>query len=252
MTQDERTLADGLLEAHLAAALPRMAGGSEQGEGAAAGAAGAGGEGEGGEPPALERLASAFESFKTDVTGRFDSLTERIPAPAAAAAEEEDEGDDELGYEFDFEDDDYDEEGALTPEASMKAMQQMMRQVAQEAMQPHLERQQDERRDEAAAALEERYPKLREEKFQDEMIGKTIAFARDLGVPALAREPGLLEIVYLAHEAMENGANEVPAGSEREVVLSRSGAAGGAGEDQEDEGDKIVAAANKGRFRLGS
>lgn len=248
MTQG--TLYGALKDADRIAALPRMAGGSDQAEGAAEGAPGAAEATEGAPatPDALERLASSFEAFQSDVTNRFETITSRLPEQAA----EEDIPDDDLaGYEFEFGDEDYDEEGALTPEASMRAMQDMMRQVAAEQMRPHLEAQAQERRIAEADALEERYSKLQDSAFQDEMVDETIRFCQEIGRPELAREPRMLEIVYLAHEAQQHAENEVPAGSEREVVLSRSGAAGaGQGEDQDDDGDRIVNLATKGKFRL--
>lgn len=243
------TLYGALKDADRIAALPRMAGGSDQAGGAVEGA-GAGAEGTEGAPAtpdALERLASSFEAFQSDVTNRFETITSRLPEQAA----EEEIPDDDLGYEFEFGEEDYDDEGALTPEASMRAMQDMMRQVAAEQMRPHLEAQAQERRISEADALEERYSKLQDETFQTEMIDETIRFCQEIGRPELAREPRMLEIVYLAHEAQQHAENEVPAGSEREVVLSRSGAAGaGQGEDQGDDGDRIVKLATQGKFRL--
>jgi hypothetical protein len=247
MTQG--TLYGALEDADRIAALPRMAGGSDQAEGAE-GAPGAaeGTEGAAATPDALERLASSFETFQNDVTNRFETITSRLPEQQA---EEEVEDDDLAGYEFEFGEEDYDDDGALTPEASMRAMQDMMRQVAAEQMRPHLEAQAQERRIAEADALEERYSKLQDETFQTEMIDETIRFCQEIGRPELAREPRMLEIVYLAHEAQQHAENEVPAGSEREVVLSRSGAAGaGQGEDQGDDGDRIVKLATQGKFRL--
>jgi hypothetical protein len=232
-------------------ALPRLAGADGEGEGEGGEDAGEGG-GESAETPAsLDRLMESFETFKGEVSGRFDTLSKQIPKPSADE-EDDGEGDDEdfEGYSFDFEDNDFDETGDLTPDAQMRALQGMIQQAVADAQRPMLEQQAAERRMSQSNALEDKYPQLKEDDFQDEMIEKTIAFAKQIGAPALAREPALLEIVYLAHRAQEKAGDEVSAGDEREVKLEHGGAARANAAGERDDGDAIVKAAGGGKFRL--
>lgn len=223
----------------------------------AAGTEGTEGAGENGaaaetQPSSLDKLATSFEKFQTDWTGRFDELSKRIPEPSGDEDDEDDGADDDSGYEFSFEDDDYTDEGQLTPEAEMKALQQMIQQQVAAELGPEREKAAARERMTQANALEKKYPALREEGFQDEMISATKEFAKQLGAPALAREPALLEIVYLAHAAQEKAGDEIPAGEEQEVTLEHGGAARANRETERDEGDAIVKAATKGRYRVGA
>lgn len=194
-----------------------------------------------------DKLLESLEAFKTDVSGRLDALQQRIPEPA----EEEPEAEDDPGFEFTFSDEDYGEDGELSQEAQMRALNELVRQQVAEAQRPHLEREAKQRRMSEADALEKQYPDLAKEDVQDAMIEKVVAFANELGVPELAREPKLLEIVYLATEAEKVAADE-RSGDEQEFVMERSGAARAAASGQDDTADRIVGAVRKQQFRLGS
>lgn len=193
-----------------------------------------------------DRLAEMFEQFTTQVGSRLDTFEQRL-APAEPA-----EPEDEELYLPEFDDDDYGEDGEITPEAQMRALAEIVNHVVEERERPIREAEAQRQRDEYADKIEEKYPKLQDPKYREKVIDETVKFAAGIGQPDLARDPRVLERVFLAMEAQERAEGETPAGSEQEVHLERPGAAtptGGTGEM--DEGDRIVARMN-GRHRLGS
>lgn len=197
-----------------------------------------------GEAGGVDKLASSFEKFQSDVMGRFDSLSQRIPEPEPYVDEanplELDLGDFGPG------------DVELTDAGGLTAIEELVRRAAVEQVAGLQGVRDRETRLAYANELEAKYPALQDETVQDEMISKTIAFAREIGRPEMAMDPRLLERIYLAHEAERRSASEVPAGRERGVTLERGSAAGAGGLKQEDEGDRIVAAFNRGKFRLGA
>jgi hypothetical protein len=165
------------------------------------------------QPSSLDRLAESFEpfeSFQADVRGRFDALTERIPEPP--------EYEPEIGDLLDF-GDFAPEHVELNEDGQRAALEQLVRQAALEEVGPLLGEREKADRMAEANALEQKYPRLRDEAFQDEMIGLAIGEANRVGKPELAREPWWLEKVYLSHAAQQRAATEVPVGEEREVTL---------------------------------
>lgn len=218
-----------------------------------------GGAGEGSEEAgdaggdSVSRLTQAFETFQGDISSRFDRL-EKARAEPEMEGDEEGDDDDLPGVDFEFADEDFDEQGQVNQEAQMRELAKMMRAVAREENAPILAAREDERRMAEADALEERYPQLADSKYQDEIVEKTVAKAKALGKPELAREPKFLEMVHLEEVARQGAAAETPAGRTQGATLERGGAAAPAGgkDPSEEEGDRIVAAATKGRFRLGT
>lgn len=201
-------------------------------------------------------LLDEFRTFRGDMLSRFEGLEGRLPQQQTTEGEGEGEGEEEGLEELDlsqFSDDDFTDDGALTPEAQRRALQQMIQRGVAEALRPEQERAAQERRDEYADMLEEQYPELQDPKVQDAMLTKTRAYAESLGQPKLAQDPQLLEMVYLAEKMRERQGNEVPAGSQQGVTLERGGPAGPAAQrNQEDDGDRIVKLAKSSHFRLGS
>jgi hypothetical protein len=197
------------------------------------------------------RLMEQFNTFTSDVTSRLDRFEQ------AQQPEEDEEDDDDLSqYALDpndFSDDDFSDDGNLTPEAQQRAFVEMMRRVAKAELAPFEAQRAEERRVAEADALEEKYPELQEESVQDAMIEKVVAFAKQIGQPELAREPALLEMVYLAEKAKERAGDEIPAGSERTVRLQTGSTAPPAeSREQTDDGDRIVSLANKSHYRIGT
>lgn len=209
-----------------------------------AGAAGGGEQATGG---GGDRLFEAFQSFQQDVTGRLDQFEQRFEEPA----DDEDPyaGLDDAAV---FGNEDYDVDGQLTPEAQQRAFEQMVQQGVQAAMQPHLEQRAQDRRDAEADALEAKYPVLGDPAKAGEYINKAVQQAQLLGRPELAREPGFLEMVYLADEATKKSAAEQSAGGQQEVTLERGGGAApadGSGGGNDDA--KRIAGLAARRFSVG-
>lgn len=217
------------------------------------------GEGGGDEGSEASRLLEAFQTFQQDVGSRFEQLEQRLPQPQQQEEEEpQDEFDPSL-YEVDpsgFSDEDFGDDGELTPEAQQRAFAEMVQRAAraeaEKLVNPLIEQRMQEQRDRYADELEERYPQLQDPETQDRMISLTVEAANRLGRPEMARDPQLLEMVYLAEQARERAGQEVPAGSTQGVALERGGSAGPADASEgPDDGERIVSAYNRQHFRLG-
>lgn len=209
----------------------------------------AGGGGEQATGGGGDRLFDAFQSFQQDVTGRLDQFEQRFEEPADDERDDPYAGLDDAAV---FGNEDYDVDGQLTPEAQQRAFEQMVQQGVQAAMQPHLEAQEQQRRDAEADALEDKYPVLGDPAKAGEYIDKAVQQARLLGRPELAREPGFLEMVYLADEATKKSAAEQSAGGQQEVTLERGGGAApadGSGGGNDDA--KRIAGLAARRFSVG-
>lgn len=213
--------------------------------------------------PDVGALLGQFGSKLDGFASRFDGLEERLNTAATSGGGEEEAGGGEgEGDEFvpQFAVEDFNESGELTVEAQTRAIQEIAQRQVEAALAPQREQAQAQRRDAYADALEQKYPDLQDEATQnavfDAAIQQASMLAQITGRPELAelwREPEYLEVVYLAEQAKKRAGDEVPAGSEREVTLERGGAAGPAAQSgQGDDGDRIVAVAQKSRFRLGS
>jgi hypothetical protein len=208
----------------------------------------------------IERLLGEFKGTLDGFGSRFDSLEQRIPEPTPAAADENaGGGGDELPIPV-FEDTDYDDQGNLSMEAQVRAIQEIATEIADQrvnaAVSPIIEERATQARVAYAEHLEETYPDLQDEATQDRMIEETRRFAEALGRPDLASEPRLLEVVYLAQRATSTADRETPAGAEREVNVERGGGAGPApsanADDSDAIGDRIVGRARKRMYRVGS
>jgi hypothetical protein len=214
------------------------------------GAAGAPEQGEQQQQEGGDRLYDAFTAFQQDMTGRFEALEQRIPEPQQPEPEPEPDA-------FDasmFQPQDYGDDGQLSAEAQSRALQELVDRRVQAAVSPVLEQREDDRRAAEADALEEKYPELADEKVYQPVIQQALDFAGRLGNVELAREPALIEMLYLAGRAQASSAQEVPAGSQPGVPLERGGSAGPVdSSERDDAADRIVALAGKHRLggRLG-
>lgn len=223
------------------------------GDGAAGAAeAGADGAAEGGDDGG--KLFQAFEQFQQQMTGRFDAMEQRLPPAAEEEGDYEDDGFDPAQFfeEGQFSDDDFTDDGALSPEAQMRALADMQRAIVREELAPVLEAREQERRDREATALEQRYPELADEQTAVRYVQEGVQAAEALGNPALAREPAFLEMVYLAAKARERAGQEIPAGSAPGVTLETGpGGSPASSESGDDVADRIVAAGGRKPFRIG-
>jgi len=201
----------------------------------------------------LEGFGSRLENFGSQFEERFTALEERLPAG-------EQEGEEEGGEEEfvpQFGDEDFGDDGELTVEAQTRAVQEIAQRAVADALAPQRAAEAAARRQAYAEAMEERWPELGEEETQDRVFEQAEREARRLaeitGRPELAelwQEPEFLETVYLRGQAEQRAGSEIPAGSEREVTVEGGSVAGPAAGSQGDDGDAIVALANKSKFRL--
>jgi len=227
---------------------------SEGGADGAVDAAGAGADGAGGGGDGGDRLFSAFQQFQEQMDGRLGALEQRLPEPEGEP-EYEDEPFDAAPYFDDsrFSDDDFTDDGALSPEAQMRALADMQRAIVREELAPVLEAREQERRDREAVALEQKYPELADEQTAVRYVQEGVQAAEALGNPALAREPAFLEMVYLAAKARERAGQEIPAGSAPGVTLETGpGGSPAPAQGDEDAAKRIVAAGRRGGFRSGA
>lgn len=91
-----------------------------------------------------------------------------------------------------------------------------------------------------AEALEQRYPDLQNPDNAARVVQATQQMAQRMGRPELARDPELVELVYLAERARSNAAQETPADGGQGVALEAAGAAHQA--EEEDAGDRMLRA----------
>jgi hypothetical protein len=223
-------------------------GGGNEAAGAAEAAAAAGEGGEGADPT-IAQLTSRLDEFGQ----RFEAFGQQLEGltPAEEEESEEEAGDGEPDLTPVFSEEDFDERGDLSLEAQTREIQRLIKAGIEAELTPEREARAQEQRDAYTDALEERYPDLQDPEKQEKYINATIEFARQIGRPELAREPVLLERVYLSERAKEAAAGEIPAGSQQEVTLERGGGAGPAAAASDTRGDNIVKATTRSQFRLG-
>lgn len=234
--------------------------GTDAGTGAEAAPAGGGEQqqGSGAQAPDFDALFSRFEE---KVGERFESLEERLPAPAGESVPEIPDPADIDAF---FSDEDFADDGELTQEAQERhfwaTVQKEAATIAEakvkEALSPLQEQQEQERRGQAADALEAKYLELQNADVVEKVLDAAVRHAQRLGVPPeqvnqVATEPAFIELTYLAMKATEQTAGE-PAPAAPGVTLESGGAAGPAdAQDAPDLGDRIVKLANESKFRLG-
>lgn len=129
-------------------------------------------------------------------------------------------------------------------QAQAQAMQQLQSFIAEQVQQgvqqhvtPYIQQQR-------ANELERQYPDLADPQKAGEVVAQTAQYAQKLGRPELARDPQLVELVYLAQQARSQAAQETPADGDQGVHLESGGAA-----PQQEESDpvtRMLAAHNKG------
>lgn len=120
-------------------------------------------------------------------------------------------------------------------QAQAQAMQQLQGYIAEQVQQgvqqhvtPYIQQQR-------ANELERQYPDLADPAKAGEIVAQTAQYAQKLGRPELARDPQLVELVYLAQQARSNAAQETPADGGNEVHLESGGAA-----PQQEEVDPVT------------
>lgn len=122
----------------------------------------------------------------------------------------------------------------------MEQLQGYIAQQVQQGVQQHVTPYIQQQR---ANELERQYPDLADPKKAGEVVQATAQYAQKLGRPELARDPQLVELVYLAQQARSNASQETPAGGEQGVHLESGGAAPQA--EEMDPADRMLQAWGK-------
>lgn len=115
-------------------------------------------------------------------------------------------------------------------------IQEQVQQGVQNSVTPYIQQQK-------ANELERKYPDLATPEKAAEVVQATAQYAQRLGRPELARDPELVELVYLAQQARNSASQETPADGDHGVHLE----AGGAAPQQEemDPADRMLKAWGK-------
>jgi hypothetical protein len=133
-----------------------------------------------------------------------------------------------------------------------KTSQTAAEKAARAAVEPLLQREIEQDRDEAFAALEDKHPQLQAPEVQDAVIRAAADSAARLGQPDLLFNPEFVELAFLAYQAREGNlaAGEQPAPSEPGMLERATGANPTPAEDDplEAEGDAVVAAGKKSSY----
>lgn len=156
--------------------------------------------------PVLERLDELAQSFQA--------------SQPLLQQQQEPESEPRLGLQDVYREDEYGQQ-ALDPQALDRLIDQRMEDRIQ-AHESRVNAIEQRQLDQEWDALAEEYPKLQDRKFAEEVGQEVRAFAQGRGVPALAADPDFVEMVYLAKEARDRAAREVPAGSGAEVHVEGS------------------------------
>lgn len=105
---------------------------------------------------------------------------------------------------------------------AMEQLQGFIREQVQQGVQQQVTPWMQQQR---ANELERQYPALADPKTAGEIVAQTAQYAQKLGRPELARDPQLVELVYLAQQAKTSAAQETPADGGQQVHLESGGAA---------------------------
>lgn len=130
--------------------------------------------------------------------------------------------------------------GVDPQQAQAQAMQQLQSYISEQVQQgiqqnltPHLQRQR-------ANELERTYPDLQDPQKAAAVVKEAAQWAQRAGQPDMARNPELVELVYLAGQARSNASQETPADGGSGVHLESGGAA--PHQPEEDAGDRMLQA----------
>lgn len=208
------------------------------------------------EPAPQDQLLSAFQQFQQEVTQRLDRV-ERPAEPAPAEPAPQNDDFDAILREITagLPAQHFDDEGYLTDEGDRQVQMELARRAAREIVESELAPFRQEREQERIAAeadaLEEQYPQLQDEAYQEQMLQETARFCQRIGRPELAREPAMLEQAMLAFEARQRAAAETPASPSPTSALERgTPAPPAAPASAPDPGDNIVNLARSRHHRI--
>jgi hypothetical protein len=150
----------------------------------------------------------------------------------------------DFGPQDDYQPGQYAPEYGQDPQVQQQqAMQQLQSYIAEQVQQgvqnsvtPYIQQQK-------ANELERKYPDLATPEKAAEVVQATAQYAQRLGRPELARDPELVELVYLAQQARNSAAQETPADGDQGVHLESGGAA--PQQEEMDPADRMLKAWGK-------
>lgn len=216
------------------------------------------GAGEGGEQPAQPATMEAMESaFDQRFAQMQDNLLDALGGQQGREGEgEPEEGDPDYGQlAQQFIDQQIEEnDGEITAEGlqqfvamqSQAAVQQALQEALPHALQEALQPIHDRFHEQDADQVVQRYPALQDPGTRDAVIREAVEFAQRLGNVELARNPALIEQMYLARCARE-GTAAVPA-SGQEAQLETGQVANGGQPEGPSVQEQIVGAGPRGLF----
>lgn len=214
----------------------------------------------GGAPEGAEGTQEAASSGLdlTPVLERFDGLTPRIEAmEQLLAGRGEEPGPEEGEAEFDFEslygDPQEDPEAAAAARLNPEALQQLMDQRVQTALDAAVNPlQQQVRKLQVGLDAEQlvaRYPALADSAVSGPVVQRAQQLAEAAGVPEFADNMEFIETIYKAQMADQYAAGERPVGAEQGFELERAGGAGPQSQEQQPNiAERIAANRQKTAF----
>lgn len=120
----------------------------------------------------------------------------------------------------------YEPDYGMDPQqAQQQAYQQLQDYIGQQVTQGIEQHMTPFIRTQKANALEQKYPDLKDPVKAGEVVKATAQYAQRLGKPELARDPELVELVYLAQDARNRASQQTAADGEQDIHLEGSGAA---------------------------
>jgi hypothetical protein len=183
------------------------------------------------EPSWLDRMETRFSELRTDLG---------IEEPPEQAPQQQQQQQQVQTTQPEPEPDDLSEFGdpEVDPDAQAQIQAYLDRKAEEAAdrrLAPFFEQENTRRRVEAAMALEEQYPELRESRVAQPIVqmahGLLHELANDAQVPGLAEKLAghpssvkLVKLIYMASKAEAAASSETPAGSTQEITLETPGA----------------------------
>lgn len=197
-----------------------------------------------------EAQATAEQADDGQQQDQFAPIMERLDQLSGELSELREPAYDDAYYQDDTQQDEYvdpqldaeqvyDQEGQVDPQAAQEYLQQLIDQRANEAIRPALEQVENLRIEQDARGLEEQYPELRSYEGAQQALEAAQEAAERVGDPRLARQPGFIELAYLADRARTQAEQEVPAG-QSDGLLEAAGGAAPQAPDESDIGQRIV------------
>lgn len=189
----------------------------------------------------LGPLSQRFDQMEERIGPMLERIEQGLPAPEGGEPEAgAEEGDPFAGVDLDAL---FGADGQPDPAAAEQVLQSMQA-ATQAAVGPLAAEVAQMRADRQAEVLTTQYPELNDQATLDWVARDAAERAHSMGDPNLARNPGIIELVYLAGKAQRTAAQETPAGTEGAAALEGGGGAAPA-PTSEDRGQAIVDAGRR-------